>query len=48
MGLAEHARVTRPVEQDQPIALDDVELDDSAEIVKLRRAMEDTLPGTSD
>jgi predicted homoserine dehydrogenase-like protein len=46
MGLAEHARVTRPVEQDEPIALDDVELDTSAEIVKLRRAMDDGLAGT--
>jgi predicted homoserine dehydrogenase-like protein len=37
IGLAEHARMRRPVAQDEPIALDDTELDESAEIVKQRR-----------
>jgi predicted homoserine dehydrogenase-like protein len=36
IGLSEHARVKRSVRQDEPIAMDDVELDESAEIVKLR------------
>ena len=35
MGLSEHARVTHSVAADEVIALDDVELDDSAPIVQL-------------
>ena len=36
MGLAEHARIVRRVAQDEPITMDDVELESSAEIVRLR------------
>ena len=37
MAFAEHARIVRPVAQDEPIGLDCVELDESATIVRLRR-----------
>lgn len=36
IGLAEHARMTRRIGQDEPIKMDDVELDTSSEIVRLR------------
>ena len=36
IALAEHARLTRPVAQDNPIPLDAVELDPGARIVELR------------
>ncbi len=36
IGLAEHARMRCRVTQDKPITMEDVELDGSAEIVKLR------------
>ena len=37
IGLASHAGVVRPIRADDPISLDDVELDLEAPIVKLRR-----------
>jgi predicted homoserine dehydrogenase-like protein len=37
MGLAAGSRVVRPVLQDQPITLDDVELDEGRLTVQLRR-----------
>lgn len=37
IGLATHARLTRPLERDEPITLDDVEIDDQADLVQLRR-----------
>jgi predicted homoserine dehydrogenase-like protein len=40
VGLAEHGRLTLAVAQDEPIPLDSVELDETAEIVALRRRME--------
>jgi predicted homoserine dehydrogenase-like protein len=40
VGLAEHARVKRSVAHDEPIAMDDVEVDESAEIVRLREDQE--------
>jgi predicted homoserine dehydrogenase-like protein len=43
IGLAEHARVTRSVAQDEPIAMDEVEVDDRAEIVQLRGLQDRTL-----
>ena len=38
VGLSQHARLRRPVAQDRPIGLDDVELDEEAELVRLYRA----------
>ena len=46
IGLAEHARMTRGVAQDEPITMDDVELDPSAEIVR-RRGEQDRLVSRS-
>jgi predicted homoserine dehydrogenase-like protein len=43
VGLAKHARITRAVAQDEPIPLDSVELDETAEIVALRRRMDEAL-----
>jgi predicted homoserine dehydrogenase-like protein len=40
IGLAAHARIRRPVGQDEPIPLDSIELDESAEIVVLRHLQE--------
>ena len=40
VGLTDHARVTRHVARDQPVPLDAVELDEDAEIVRLRRAQD--------
>jgi predicted homoserine dehydrogenase-like protein len=37
IGLARHATLRRPVAVDRPIALDDVELDDDALLVRLHR-----------
>jgi predicted homoserine dehydrogenase-like protein len=37
IGLANHARVVRPIAMDEPISLDDVELDVEAPIVGLRQ-----------
>ncbi len=37
IGLAEHARLSRPIPEDQPVPLDAVELEPSAPIVELRR-----------
>ena len=37
IGLAEHARLTSRVARDEPIALDAVELDEDADMVRLRR-----------
>jgi predicted homoserine dehydrogenase-like protein len=45
IGLAEHARVTRPISQDQPITMDNVELDGSARIVALRQEQDALLMG---
>jgi predicted homoserine dehydrogenase-like protein len=42
IGFADHARIRRSVRQDEPIAMEDVELDGSAEIVRLR-GMQDRL-----
>lgn len=36
VGLTEHARIIKPVRMDEPIALDDVELDEDIPIVKDR------------
>jgi predicted homoserine dehydrogenase-like protein len=43
IGLAEHARLKRRVAQDEPIAMDDVEVDEEAEIVRLRDVQDRTL-----
>ena len=37
IGLAEHARIVKPVAMDAPITLDDVELDEERPLVKMRR-----------
>jgi predicted homoserine dehydrogenase-like protein len=42
VGFTEHATVVRPVRQDAPVALDDVELDENAPVVRLR-ARQDAL-----
>lgn len=41
VGLSAHARVTKPVAQDDPIPLDAVELDETADIVRLRRRQDE-------
>ena len=41
IGLAEHAQVVRAVAQDEPVALDAVELDADAELVRLRAIQDD-------
>ena len=45
MGLSEHATLTRQLGVDEPIGLDDVELDDSALIVRLRAEQDLLLAG---
>ena len=37
IGLAEHARIVKPVAMNAPITLDDVELDEERPLVKMRR-----------
>jgi predicted homoserine dehydrogenase-like protein len=43
IGLTEHARLKRSVAKDEPIAMDDVEVEDEAEIVRLRDVQDRTL-----
>jgi predicted homoserine dehydrogenase-like protein len=43
VGLAEHAIMKRPVSQDQPVKLEDVEINEDAEIVRHRRSQEDLI-----
>jgi predicted homoserine dehydrogenase-like protein len=43
VGLAEHARLTRAIARDEPIPLDSVELNETVEIVVLRRRMDEGL-----
>jgi len=45
IGLAEHATLRRDVPQDEPISLDDVELDEDAFIVQLVRAAASSASG---
>jgi predicted homoserine dehydrogenase-like protein len=45
IGLAEHARVTRPVARDEAVPLDAVELDDDALLVRLHRDQQRLLAG---
>ncbi len=45
IGLAEHARIRRRVTQDKPIAMEDVDLDGSAEIVRLREVQDQMRSG---
>lgn len=47
IGLAEHARLTKAVARDEPIPLDMVELDEDADLVRLRR-QQDALFTTAD
>ncbi|MDX1620815.1 MAG: hypothetical protein R3320_07490 [Nitriliruptorales bacterium] len=46
IGLAEHARMIAPVDRDQPIPRGAVELDEEAEIVRLR-AVQDEMVGSA-
>ena len=45
IGLAEHARVTAPVRRDEPVPLHAVELDEEAELVRLRRRQDQLVAG---
>jgi predicted homoserine dehydrogenase-like protein len=36
IGISEHATLRRAIKRDEPIALDDVEIDEEAQIVKCR------------
>jgi predicted homoserine dehydrogenase-like protein len=47
MGLAAGGRVVRPVKQDRPITLEDVELDDGRLTVQLRREQDELFAGVS-
>ena len=44
IGLAEHGRITKAVKKDHPVELDGVDLDTSAEIVKLREQQNGLTP----
>ena len=44
VGLAEHATLVRPVARDAPIRRHDVELDDTAELVRLRQRQDRQTP----
>jgi predicted homoserine dehydrogenase-like protein len=45
IGLAEHAKLVRDVPKDHPVPLEAVELDESAEMVRLRRLQDDLVTG---
>ena len=48
MGLTEHARVVAPVRRDETVPLDAVELDEDAELVRLRRRQDQLVAAPHD